>query len=105
MVDRALEGLDDAILAQQPNANSNSVAWLLWHMTRVVDTFVNSRLQSKPQLWVQDGWHSSQEDIVPQVLYPRHILSQARVGILEPSNIFVMEQLTHHPLVALASSS
>ena len=57
MVDRALEGLDDAILAQQPNANSNSVAWLLWHMTRVVDTFVNSRLQSKPQLWVQDGWH------------------------------------------------
>ena len=48
MVDRALEGLDDAILAQQPNANSNSVAWLLWHMTRVVDTFVNSRLQSKP---------------------------------------------------------
>ncbi len=57
MVDRALEGLNDAILAQQPNANSNSVAWLLWHMTRVVDTFVNSRLKSKPQLWVQDGWH------------------------------------------------
>ncbi len=57
MVDRALEGLNDATLAQQPNANSNSVAWLLWHMTRVVDTFVNSRLQSKPQLWVQDGWH------------------------------------------------
>ena len=57
MVDRAREGLDDATLAQQPNANSNSVAWLLWHMTRVVDTFVNSRLQSKPQLWVQDGWH------------------------------------------------
>ncbi len=57
MVDRALEGLDDVTLAQQPNANSNSVAWLLWHMTRVVDTFVNSRLQSKPQLWVQDGWH------------------------------------------------
>lgn len=53
MVDRALEGLDDAILAQQPNSDSNydsnSVAWLLWHMTRVVNTFINSRLQSKPQ--------------------------------------------------------
>ncbi len=57
MVDRALEGLDDTTLAQQPNADSNSIAWLLWHMTRVVDTFANSRLQSKPQLWVQDGWH------------------------------------------------
>ena len=57
MVDRALEELDDATLAQQPNANSNSIAWLLWHMTRVVDTLVNSRLQSKPQLWVQDDWH------------------------------------------------
>ena len=57
MVDRALEGLDDATLARQPNNESNSIAWLLWHMTRVVDVFINTRLQTKKQLWIQDGWH------------------------------------------------
>ena len=56
MVDRALDGLDDTILAQQISGETNSIAWLLFHMTRVVDTFINTRLQDKPQLWVQDGW-------------------------------------------------
>ncbi len=58
MVDRALDGLDDAAWAAQPNDQSNSIAWLLWHMTRVVDVFVNTRFRSQPQLWVQDGWHA-----------------------------------------------
>lgn len=57
MVDRALEGLDDAILARQPNEASNSIAWLLWHMNRVVDRFINDRFQSKPQIWIEAGWH------------------------------------------------
>jgi len=46
-------------------------------------------------------WLSSQENIVPQVLYPCPILSQGRVGILERSNAFIMEQLAHYPLVGL----
>ena len=58
MVDRAIEGLDDAILARQPNEDSNSIAWLLWHMNRVVDRLVNDRLQSKPQIWIEAGWHN-----------------------------------------------
>lgn len=57
MVDRALEGLDDAIITRQPNEDSNSIAWLLWHMTRVVDRLVNDRLQSKPQIWIEAGWN------------------------------------------------
>ena len=57
MVDRALEGLDDAVLARQPNEESNSIAWLLWHMNRVVDRFINDRFQSKPQIWIEAGWH------------------------------------------------
>ena len=57
MVDAALEGLDDATIARQPAADSSSIAWILQHMNRVVDTFVNTRLQAKPDLWVRDGWH------------------------------------------------
>lgn len=57
MVDAALEGLDDAILARRPNDQCNPAAWILWHMTRVVDVFTHTRLRSIPQLWVKDGWH------------------------------------------------
>ena len=57
MVDAALEGLDDATLTRQPAEHSNSIAWILWHMNHVVDTFINTRLQSKRDLWVRDGWH------------------------------------------------
>ena len=56
MVDRALEGLDETVLARQPNAESNSIAWLLWHMSRVVDNFMNSRLRSRSLIWEADGW-------------------------------------------------
>ncbi len=56
MVDRAVDGLDDTMLARQIDGQVNSMSWLLWHMTRVVYVFINTRLQDKPQLWVQDGW-------------------------------------------------
>ena len=57
MVDTALEGLEDATLARQPNPQCNSIAWTLWHMNRVLDTFVHTRLRSQPQLWTIEGWH------------------------------------------------
>ena len=57
MVDAALEGLDDALMSKQPTAECNSAAWILWHMSRVVDTFIHTRLQETPQIWIRDGWH------------------------------------------------
>jgi uncharacterized damage-inducible protein DinB len=58
MVDGTLAGVDDAILARRPTDQCNSIAWLLWHMTRVVDTFVHTRLQAQPQVWIRDGWYA-----------------------------------------------
>jgi hypothetical protein len=58
MVDGTLAGLDDAILARRPTDQCNSMAWLLWHMTRVLDTFVHTRLQAQPQVWMKDGWYA-----------------------------------------------
>ena len=57
MVDIALDGLDDEILSRQPNSQCNSIAWTLWHMDRVLDTFVHTRLQDITQFWVKDGWY------------------------------------------------
>ncbi len=58
MVDSALTGLDDATQARCPTEQCNSIAWLLWHMTRVLDTFIYTRLQAQPQLWIRDGWYT-----------------------------------------------
>ena len=57
MVDNAINSLDEDDLIRQPNDQSNSAAWLLWHMNRVVDNMIHTRLQSQTQLWVREGWH------------------------------------------------
>ena len=56
MVDATLQNLDDAALARQPQPQCNSIAWTLWHMNRVVDTFVHERIASDTALWLRDGW-------------------------------------------------
>ena len=56
MIDDALEGLDDALLERIPAGQCNSIAWLLWHLDRVMDTFVTTRLRDMPQIWVEAGW-------------------------------------------------
>lgn len=57
MVDQALEGLDAETLNRCPTDQCNSIAWILWHWTRVVDTFIHTRLTEQPQLWITEGWH------------------------------------------------
>ncbi len=56
MVSGAVDGLEATALSQRPNDQSNSMAWLIWHMTRVADRFIHPRLQEKPQLWTDGGW-------------------------------------------------
>ena len=56
MVDAAVAGLDAETLARQPAEECNSIAWILWHMNRVIDTFIHQRLQGLPPCWVSQGW-------------------------------------------------
>lgn len=57
MVDAAIAGLEREALTRQPAAECNSMAWILWHMNSVIDTFINDRLQGQPTAWVREGWH------------------------------------------------
>lgn len=49
-VHSAVEGLDDSQLAWRPSEKTNSIAWLVWHLTRVMDDHI-SELAGKNQLW------------------------------------------------------
>lgn len=57
MVTSAVAEVDDATMSNRPNDDSNSMSWLIWHMTRVADRFIHFRLMNEPQLWVKDAWH------------------------------------------------
>lgn len=55
LVRRVADGLDAEALAYRPDPEANSIAWLLWHATRVQDDHV-SELAGREQAWTADGW-------------------------------------------------
>ena len=55
LVERIAEGLDAEALAYRADPGANSIAWLLWHLTRVQDDHV-SEIAGREQTWVDDGW-------------------------------------------------
>ena len=56
MVEAAISELDYETMARLPNPDSNSISWILGHISRVTDMFIMHRLQSKTELWFADGW-------------------------------------------------
>jgi uncharacterized damage-inducible protein DinB len=48
-------GLGTEELHWRPNQNANSIAWLLWHLTRIQDDHV-AGVAGTEQLWTAGGW-------------------------------------------------
>lgn len=55
LVHAAAEGLSPDQLAYRVDAEANSIAWLLWHLTRVEDDHI-SDLAGREQAWLGAGW-------------------------------------------------
>lgn len=49
-VEATLEGLDDDALARRPGGSGNSIAWLIWHLSRVEDAQV-AEAADVEQVW------------------------------------------------------
>jgi uncharacterized damage-inducible protein DinB len=56
-VARAIEGLSKDELAWKPKPHSNSIAFLLWHLARVEDFWINRALLGGTELYEAAGWH------------------------------------------------
>jgi uncharacterized damage-inducible protein DinB len=54
-VARAVDGLGEDDLAARLDAEANSIAWLVWHLTRVQDDHV-AEVAGAQQVWTSDGW-------------------------------------------------
>lgn len=55
-VHRAVDGAPEKVLTFRADGEANTVAWLVWHLTRVQDGHV-SDLVGADQLWTEGGWH------------------------------------------------
>jgi len=51
----AVNGLSAEELAFRPDSESNSIAWLVWHLTRIQDDHV-AGLDGRRQVWTDGGW-------------------------------------------------
>ena len=52
---QAVSGLSREQLALRPAPDANSIAWLIWHLTRVQDDHV-SEVAGRAQTWTAGGW-------------------------------------------------
>ena len=53
---RALDGLSEDELHWRPALESNTIDWMVWHMARVEDNWVNVRMREAESIWDRDGW-------------------------------------------------
>ncbi len=51
----ATNGLTRQELAYRPGGESNSIAWLIWHLTRIQDDHI-AGVDDGRQLWTSEGW-------------------------------------------------
>jgi len=54
-VHRVVEGLTPDALMARTDPEANSIAWLVWHLTRVQDDHVADVADSE-QVWTSEGW-------------------------------------------------
>ena len=55
MVHDVVDGLTPDQLTARMDSQANSVAWLVWHLSRIEDDHV-AELAGRPQVWTAGGW-------------------------------------------------
>jgi len=52
----AVRDLTPDELAWQPGPEANPIGWILWHMIRVEDMWIQFFIQARPEIWERDGY-------------------------------------------------
>ncbi len=55
VLERAADGLSDEQFYHLPTPDSNSIAWLVWHLSRWKDNNA-ARISGQPTVWEGQGW-------------------------------------------------
>ena len=99
-VEGVLDGIDERHLNWRADPEANTIAWLVWHLSRVEDDHLADAFDV-PQLWGSEGW----EDRFGLPLHPRatgYGMDAADVAkVSAPSDLL----LGYHQAVAERTSS
>jgi hypothetical protein len=55
LVARAVDGLSTEQLCARLDEEANTIAWLVWHLTRIQDDHV-AEVAAREQVWTANGW-------------------------------------------------
>lgn len=58
LYDEVMSGLSDDQVKAIPRPGLNSIAWLLWHITRIEDMTINFLVFERPQVLFSGGWET-----------------------------------------------
>ena len=53
----AVQDLTPQELAWRAGPEANSIGWILWHMFRVEDMWIQFFIQERLEIWERDGWN------------------------------------------------
>ena len=56
-VENAIKGLSSEELAWVPKPHSNSIVFLMWHLARVEDLWINRILLAGKEIYESEGWY------------------------------------------------
>lgn len=96
VVQKTLDGLDTSALAWRPDPKSNSIAWLVWHLTRVQDDHV-ADIAEHAQVWTSQAW-AERFDLPAGYADTGFGHSARQVAAIAPSDPRVL--LEYHDVVA-----
>lgn len=89
-------GLDRERLIYRPEPGANSIAWLVWHLTRIQDDHV-SEIAGLEQAWVTDGW-AEKFDMEPDPENDGRGHGHEEVAAIAPDNSDLL--IAHHEAVS-----
>ena len=55
VVHQVVDGMDEDALASRVDPEANSIAWLVWHLSRVQDDHI-AHVAGTEQVWTSNGW-------------------------------------------------
>ena len=53
----AVQDLTPQQLGWRAGPEANPIGWILWHMIRVEDMWIQFFIQERPEIWERDGWY------------------------------------------------
>ena len=56
-MESVVEGLTQEELVHRPGPEANSIGFILWHVARVEDRWIQDFAQKRPHIWESQGWN------------------------------------------------